>query len=99
MPTPTDAFQLSMKPGWQKRVTIFARDVAWGKSLDIFKYTEQMNKSIRMNHSQEGNFHHGKLCQAPSFVLKVQRGLLPSVETIQNYLKKFWFFHACGLNM
>lgn len=43
MPTPTDAFQLSMKPGWQERVTILACEVAWGKSLDIFKCTEQMN--------------------------------------------------------
>lgn len=55
-----------------------------------------------MNHSQEGDFHHSKLCQAPS--------LFASYKEICYYVAKlykiilrnyglFGFFYTCGLNL
>lgn len=46
MPTLTDTFQLSMKPGWQERARVFAWGFAWGKAQP---FSSALNKWLCKN--------------------------------------------------
>lgn len=80
MPTLTDTFQLSTKPGDRKEHQCLLEELPGGKAQPFSsaqnKWIWQKNwKSVNRTTVSRSGFHHDSLCQAQSIILRVQRDL------------------------